>query len=57
MARATGTEPRKNPAPAWWQAGDAAWGCLMSHVMAVQEALLDGVERLLLRKRHAGHLW
>ena len=36
------------PAPAWWRAGNAAWGCLMSHVRAVQEALLDGVERVLL---------
>lgn len=36
------------PAPAWWRSGNAAWGCLMSHVRAVQEALLDGVERVLL---------
>ena len=38
----------EGPAPAWWRAGNAAWGCLMSHVRAVQEALLDGVERVLL---------
>lgn len=36
------------PAPAWWRAGNGAWGCLISHVRAVQEALLDGVERVLL---------
>ena len=36
------------PAPAWFRAGNGAWGCLMSHVRAVQQALLDGVERVLL---------
>lgn len=38
----------EGPAPAWFRAGNAAWGCLMSHVRAVQDALLDNVERVLL---------
>ena len=36
------------PAPGWFRAGNGAWGCLMSHVRAVQEALLDGMERVLI---------
>ena len=31
----------------WWQAGPGSWGCMMSHFRAVQDALLDGVETLL----------
>lgn len=26
------------PAPAWWRAGNGAWGCLMSHTRVVQDA-------------------
>lgn len=33
---------------AWWKAGGGAWGCLWSHVLAMQKAYNDGVERLLL---------
>jgi GR25 family glycosyltransferase involved in LPS biosynthesis len=34
-------------APSWWKSGGGAWGCLQSHVRVVQDALRDGVERLL----------
>ena len=34
--------------PAWWEAGGPAWGCHQSHYRAVQDALMDGVESLLL---------
>ncbi len=34
------------PAPAWWKAGNGAWGCLMSHVRVVQDAVMDGTEML-----------
>lgn len=34
------------PAPAWWHAGNGAWGCLMSHVRVVQDAVADGTEML-----------
>lgn len=34
--------------PAWWNAGNGAWGCLMSHVMAVQQAAIDGLESILI---------
>lgn len=29
------------PAPSWWGAGNGAWGCLMSHVRAAQDAVHD----------------
>lgn len=32
------------PHPAWWRAGNGAWGCLMSHVRVCQDALMDGLE-------------
>lgn len=32
---------------AWWQAGGGAWGCMRSHHRAVEDALMDGVEALL----------
>ena len=31
------------PHPAWWRAGNGAWGCLMSHVRVCQDALMDGL--------------
>lgn len=35
------------PAPAWWRAGNGAWGCLMSHHRALADAYRHGVKRLL----------
>lgn len=32
------------PHPAWWRAGNGAWGCLMSHARVCQDALMDGLE-------------
>lgn len=32
------------PPPAWWRAGNGAWGCLMSHLRVAQDAMLDGLE-------------
>jgi GR25 family glycosyltransferase involved in LPS biosynthesis len=34
--------------PHWWNAGHGAWGCLLSHSRVVEDALRDGVERLLI---------
>jgi len=34
--------------PAWWNAGNGAWGCLLSHANLIAEALADDVESLLL---------
>jgi hypothetical protein len=32
------------PAPGWFHAGGAAWGCLQSHLRIVQDALMDGID-------------
>jgi hypothetical protein len=34
--------------PAWWSAGNGAWGCLMSHVRACEDAIHDGVANYLI---------
>ena len=36
-----------SPPSDWWPSGTGAWGCMQSHYRLVQDALLDGVERLL----------
>jgi hypothetical protein len=36
------------PPPAWWRAGNGAWGCLQSHIHLLQKAWLDKVEALLI---------
>jgi hypothetical protein len=33
--------------PAWWSAGNGAWGCLMSHVRACEDAISDGLANYL----------
>lgn len=35
------------PPSDWWPSGPGAWGCMQSHYRLVQDALLDGVESLL----------
>ena len=35
------------PAPAWWNAGNGAWGCLLSHARVVQEAIMDKLANFL----------
>lgn len=42
-----GIDGKLCPPSDWWQAGGGAWGCMMSHFRAVQDALMDGVESLL----------
>lgn len=32
---------------AWWTSGDGAWGCMQSHYRVVQEAMMDGIESIL----------
>ena len=33
--------------PVWWRAGNGAWGCLMSHLRIVQDAIMDGLENYM----------
>lgn len=33
--------------PAWWNAGNGAWGCCMSHTYAIATAIMDKVDSLL----------
>lgn len=40
-------EGDKCPHPAWWRAGNGAWGCLMSHARLAQDAALDGLKNYL----------
>lgn len=41
------------PAPPWWIAGDAAWGCFRSHQGAIEQALNDRVHSLLVMEDDA----
>lgn len=34
--------------PAWWKTTPGAWGCYLSHRTVLEQALADGVERLLI---------
>lgn len=36
------------PPPAWWNAGNGAWGCLCSHARVMQDAAMDGVDSVLI---------
>jgi GR25 family glycosyltransferase involved in LPS biosynthesis len=33
-----------SPPPAWFHAGNGAWGCLQSHLRVVHDAVMDGIE-------------
>lgn len=35
------------PAPAWWKAGNGAWGCLQSHIRLAQDAVHDQLANYL----------
>ena len=35
------------PCPGWWNAGDGAWGCLLSHARVVEEAIMDKLASFL----------
>jgi hypothetical protein len=34
--------------PAWWNAGNGAWGCAWSHVSALETAIMDKLESVLI---------
>lgn len=40
-------EGDKCPHPAWWRAGNGAWGCFCSHFRLAQDALMDGLPSYL----------
>ncbi|MBX3364019.1 MAG: sulfotransferase [Phycisphaeraceae bacterium] len=31
--------------PAWWRQGGGAWGCMLSHIRILEQALADGLDR------------
>lgn len=31
--------------PAWWRQGGGAWGCMLSHIRILEQALTDGLDR------------
>ncbi|KLU07231.1 Glycosyl transferase, family 25 [Rhodopirellula islandica] len=41
------------PAPPWWVAGDAAWGCFRSHQFVIEQAINDQVQSLLVMEDDA----
>ena len=45
--RFTATDGRLIPAPQWWKAGPAAWGCFRSHYRILEESLNRGAESIL----------
>jgi GR25 family glycosyltransferase involved in LPS biosynthesis len=34
--------------PNWWSQGGGAWGCLMSHARILEDALMDGIDSVLI---------
>jgi hypothetical protein len=36
-----------SPPPAWWKSGNGAWGCLMSHLHVVHDAIMGELETCL----------
>lgn len=36
-----------SPPPRWWRSGNGAWGCLMSHVHVIHDAIMEEVETCL----------
>lgn len=41
-------KPFRDDLPEWWPNGIGAYGCYLSHLDALQQALAEGVERLLI---------
>lgn len=36
---------RKCRPPTWWRQGGGAWGCMLSHIGILQQALMDGLDQ------------
>lgn len=36
---------RKVRPPVWWKQGGGAWGCLLSHIRILEQALMDGMDQ------------
>lgn len=45
VARFTAIDGRKCRPPTWWRQGGGAWGCMLSHIGVLQQALMDGVDQ------------
>lgn len=48
LARCRAVEGVKLPMPDWWRAGGPAWGCAQSHIRAIEWAIVENVQRLLI---------
>lgn len=45
VERFVAVDGRKVRPPMWWTQGGGAWGCLLSHIRILEQALADGFER------------
>jgi GR25 family glycosyltransferase involved in LPS biosynthesis len=47
VTRTRAVEGDKCPHPAWWRAGNGAWGLLMTYARLAQDCLMDGLSSFL----------
>ncbi len=45
VTRFAAIDGRKCRPPTWWKQGGGAWGCMLSHIGILQQALMDGVDQ------------
>lgn len=45
VQRIRAIDGRRCRPPAWWRQGGGAWGCMISHIRVLEDALADGLDR------------